>query len=131
VQRNEFAKGRDAFLAAVDNDASCVEAVFNLGLTYRRMGLNEKAMECFMKLHSVLRHQPEVVCQIANIHEEMGSIDLSIEWYLQVHTAVPSDGGILQKLGELFDRLGDRQQAFQYFSDVRDNLIASPFDAFH
>ena len=86
-------------------------------------------MECFMKLHSVLRHQPEVVCQIANIHEEMASIDLSIEWYLQVHTAVPSDGGILQKLGQLFDRLGDRQQAFQYFSDVRDNV--STLYAFH
>ena len=38
--------------------------------------------------------------------------------YLQVHTVVPSDGGVLQKLGETFDRLGDRQQAFQYYSDV-------------
>lgn len=38
--------------------------------------------------------------------------------YLQVHTVVPSDGGVLQKLGETFDRIGDRQQAFQYYSDV-------------
>ena len=38
--------------------------------------------------------------------------------YLQVHTVVPSDGGVLQKLGEIYDRLGDKQQAFQYYSDV-------------
>ena len=43
---------------------------------------------------------------------------ITIFRYLQVHTVVPSDGGVLQKLGETFDRLGDRQQAFQYYSDV-------------
>ena len=43
--------------------------------------------------------------------------------YLQVHTVVPSDGGVLQKLGETFDRLGDRQQAFQYYSDVIAHVV--------
>lgn len=42
--------------------------------------------------------------------------------YLQVHTVVPSDGGVLQKLGEIYDRLGDKQQAFQYYSDVMVSL---------
>lgn len=45
--------------------------------------------------------------------------------YLQVHTAVPSDGGVLQKLGETFNRIGDRQQAFQYYSDVSETKQTS------
>ena len=82
------------------------------------MTRNDKAMECFVKMHSVLRHQPEVLCQMAAIHDQLGNIDQSIEWYLQVHAVVPSDGGVLRILGQLFDRLGDRQQAFQYYSEV-------------
>ena len=37
-------------------------------------------MEQFMKLQAVLRHQPEVLFQIASISEEMGNDDQAIEW---------------------------------------------------
>lgn len=36
---------------------------------------------------------------------------------------VPSDPGVLQKLGEMYDHLGDKQQAYQYYSDVRLALL--------
>ena len=109
------------------------------GLTYRSTHQLDKSMEQFVKLQMVLRHQPEVLVQVASLNEELGNDEQAIEWwiwisgspiffffwkpfitsrYLQVHTVVPSDEGVLQKLGETFDRLGDRQQAFQYYSDV-------------
>lgn len=31
---------------------------------------------------------------------------------------IPSDPGVLQKLGEMYDSLGDKQQAYQFYSDV-------------
>ncbi|KAI9557616.1 hypothetical protein GHT06_017444 [Daphnia sinensis] len=117
LRRSDFNKAKDFFLCALDNDAACVEALYNLGLTYRSTNQLEKSMEQFVKLQMVLRHQPEVLFQIANLNEELGNDEQAIEWYLQVHTVVPSDEGVLQKLGETFDRLGDRQQAFQYYSD--------------
>ncbi|KAK4016574.1 hypothetical protein OUZ56_031534 [Daphnia magna] len=117
LRRSDFNKAKDFFLCALDNDAACVEALYNLGLTYRSANQVEKSMEQFVKLQMVLRHQPEVLFQIANLNEDLGNDEQAIEWYLQVHTVVPSDEGVLQKLGETFDRLGDRQQAFQYYSD--------------
>lgn len=117
------------------------------GLTYRSANQVEKSMEQFVKLQMVLRHQPEVLFQIANLNEDLGNDEQAIEWwklnnsfcafndssksfllffrYLQVHTVVPSDEGVLQKLGETFDRLGDRQQAFQYYSDVRITCVVA------
>ena len=116
LRRADFNKARDYFLFALDNDAACIEALYNLGLflhfllffivpfffffkhknglyiivfyciwfllglTYRSMGLLEKSMEQFMKLQAVLRHQPEVLFQIASINEEMGNDDQAIEW---------------------------------------------------
>jgi len=84
---------------------------------YRLIGQLEKSLENFVKLQTVLRHQPDILFQIGSVHEELGNEEQSIEWYLQVHTVVPSDGGVLQKLGQSFDRLGDKPQAFQYFTD--------------
>lgn len=31
---------------------------------------------------------------------------------------ISSDPGVLQKLGEMYDSMGDKQQAFQFYSDV-------------
>ncbi|XP_046644884.1 intraflagellar transport protein 88 homolog [Daphnia pulicaria] len=117
LRRADYNKARDFFLFALDNDAACVEALYNLGLTYRSTNQLEKSLEQFVKLQMVLRHQPEVLFQVASLNEELGNDEQAIEWYLQVHTVVPSDEGVHQKLGETFDRLGDRQQAFQYYSD--------------
>lgn len=44
------------------------------------MGQLEKSMEQFVRLQAVLRHQPEVLFQLASIHEELGNDELSIEW---------------------------------------------------
>ena len=38
--------------------------------------------------------------------------------YNQLLGIIPSDPGVLQKLGEMFDSMGDKQQAYQYYSDV-------------
>ena len=44
------------------------------------MGQAEKSLENFVKLQSVLRQQPEVLFQIASLHEELGNDQLSIQW---------------------------------------------------
>jgi len=46
------------------------------------MGQLEKSMEQFVKLQTVLRHQPEVLYQLASINEELSNDELSIEWSL-------------------------------------------------
>lgn len=110
LKRADYDKARKAFSQAIDNDATCIEALYNLGnvqlfsiarlyfqevsiiservsifavkgLTLRQMGDYGKAMECFLKVQTVLRHQPEVLCQIGNLHERLANTDQSIEWF--------------------------------------------------
>jgi len=38
--------------------------------------------------------------------------------YNQLLGIIPSDPGVLQKLGEMYDSIGDKQQAFQFYNDV-------------
>ncbi|KZR99911.1 Intraflagellar transport protein 88, partial [Daphnia magna] len=80
LRRSDFNKAKDFILCALDNDAACVEALYNLGLTYRSTNQVEKSMEQFVKLQMVLRHQPEVLFQIANLNEDLGNDEQAIEW---------------------------------------------------
>ena len=38
--------------------------------------------------------------------------------YNQLLGIIPSDPGVLQKLGEMYDSIDDKQQAYQFYSDV-------------
>lgn len=105
LRRADYNKARDFFLCALENDAACVEALYNLGryksciqllrvhrreiydfdlgLTYRSTNQLDKSMEQFVKLQTVLRHQPEVLFQIASLNEELGNDDQAVEWSIQ------------------------------------------------
>jgi intraflagellar transport protein 88 len=60
---------------ALDNDASCVEALYNLGLCHKQLKRYEDSLEIFFKLQSIVRNHPEVMYQIANVYELVGDID--------------------------------------------------------
>ncbi|XP_065350191.1 intraflagellar transport protein 88 homolog isoform X2 [Cloeon dipterum] len=111
----EFDKARSFFMCALENDPSCFCALFNLGLTHKRQGSLEDALESFLKLHSIVGPEPQVLYHIANLQELLGDFEQANEWYQQLLGYVPTDPGILQKVGDL--HVSDRQQAFQYYFD--------------
>ena len=41
----------------------------------------------------------------------------AIEWYLQLLGLTPTDPVVLQRMGNIFDNEGDKQQAYQYNFD--------------
>ena len=41
------------------------------------------------------------------------------EWFMQLIGIVPTDPGILSRMGELYDNEGDKSQAYQYHFEVR------------
>lgn len=47
-----------------------------------------------------------------------GDVDQATEWYHQLVGLVPSDAGVLKRMGQMFEAAGDKQQAFQYTLDV-------------
>lgn len=51
----------------------------------------------------------------------MNVLNLAFETYCrynQLLGILSSDPGVLQKLGEMYDSIGDKQQAFQFYNDV-------------
>ena len=141
--RGDLEKAKEFYSVALENDASCVEALYNLGLCNKKLALYEEALETFFKLQSIVRNHHEIVYHIANTYEQMGDFDQATEvgenylrqiteivkmillcrqWYLQLLGLVPTDPGILQKVGTIFDNEGDKQQAYQYHYDSYKNF---------
>lgn len=61
---------------------------------------------------------PEIVYQTGCIFEGLGDMEAASEAYQQLLGLVPADANVLQKLGELYDHEGDKQQAHHYYSEV-------------
>ncbi|XP_054443943.1 intraflagellar transport protein 88 homolog isoform X2 [Pteronotus mesoamericanus] len=111
----DYEKAAEFYKEALRNDSSCTEALYNIGLTYKKLNRLDEALDCFLKLHAILRNSAQVLYQIANIYELMEDPNQAIEWLMQLISVVPTDSRALSKLGELHDSEGDKSQAFQYY----------------
>jgi tetratricopeptide (TPR) repeat protein len=60
-------------LEAIGVEADCVEAIYNLGLTNKRLSNLEDALQAFKKLHRIIPKDPQVIFQIANLYERLHS----------------------------------------------------------
>ncbi|XP_041663689.1 intraflagellar transport protein 88 homolog [Cheilinus undulatus] len=116
--KQDHEKAAEFYKEALRNDSSCTEALYNLGLTYKRLNRLEEALDCFLKLHAILRNSAQVMFQLASfgyIYERLDDSQQAIEWLMQVISVTPTDPHVLAKLGELHSSEGDKSQAFQYY----------------
>lgn len=113
-----YEKAKEFYNLALDNDSSCIEALYNLGLAHKKMGHLDEALTCFTKLQMIITNYPDVLYQIGRIHELSGDVEQAVDSYLQLLGIVPSDVGVLQKLADIFDAENDKQQAFHYYSET-------------
>ncbi|XP_067109029.1 intraflagellar transport protein 88 homolog isoform X3 [Osmerus mordax] len=113
--RHDYAKAAEFYKEALRNDSSCTEALYNLGLTYKRLVRLEESLDCFLKLHAILRNSAQVMHQLASLYEMLEDPHQAIEWLMQLISVTPTDPHVLAKLGELYDSEGDKSQAFQYY----------------
>lgn len=59
----------------------------------------------------------QVLYQVADLHAVIGCPSKALEWFVQLIGLVPTDAGVLRRLGELYEAEGDHAQAFHYFND--------------
>ncbi|KAM9300252.1 intraflagellar transport protein 88 homolog isoform 1-T1 [Morus bassanus] len=111
----DYEKAAEFYKEALRNDSSCTEALYNLGLAYKKLNRIDEALDCFLKLHAILRNSAQVLHQIASIYEVMEDPNQAIEWLLQLISVVPTDPHVLSKIGKLYDNEGDKSQAFHYY----------------
>ncbi|KAA0715858.1 Intraflagellar transport protein 88 -like protein [Triplophysa tibetana] len=115
--KEDYEKAAEFYKEALRNDSSCTEGLYNLGLTYKRLGRLEEALDCFHKLHAILRNSAQVMYQLASLfrYEMLEDPHQAIEWLMQLTSVTPTDAQVLAKLGDLYDNEGDKTQAFQYY----------------
>ncbi|XP_068507637.1 intraflagellar transport protein 88 homolog [Syngnathus scovelli] len=115
--KQDYVKAAEFFKEALRNDSSCTEALRNLGLTYKKLNRLEDALDCFLKLHAILRDSAEVMYQLADTYELLEDTHQAVEWLMQVISVVPNDPKALAKLGDLHDLEGDKSQALHYYCE--------------
>ncbi|XP_028656394.1 intraflagellar transport protein 88 homolog isoform X1 [Erpetoichthys calabaricus] len=111
----DYEKAAEFYKDALRNDSSCTEALYNLGLTYKKLSRLGEALDCFLKLHTILRNSAQVMFQLATLYEILDDPNQSIDWLKQLLSVSPTDPQALAKLGELYDNEGDKSQAIQYY----------------
>ncbi|XP_030766229.1 LOW QUALITY PROTEIN: intraflagellar transport protein 88 homolog [Sitophilus oryzae] len=117
LAKNHLDHASRCFRKALDLDGTHFEAIFNQGLCLKRQGHYLEALTCFQRFSGSLALLPAVVYQVANLLELVGDVEAAADTYQQLLGLVPTDSKALQKLGELFDNEGDKQQAHHYHVD--------------
>lgn len=79
-QQQNYERARDCYSEALQDDSSCVEALYNLGIVCKRTERYEEALDAFFKLHAVLRNSAPVVYQIMDIYEKVEDTAQAQEW---------------------------------------------------
>lgn len=51
-------------------------------------------------------------------YDKQGNLQQAMEWFNVLISVVPTDPGVLARMGDMFVRDGDKSQAFQYYSEV-------------
>ena len=78
--QGEYEKARDYFQESLSVEATCTEALFNLGLVHKKLGCYQEALECFTKLHSIFKNSAEVIYQLADLCDKVDDFDQSTGW---------------------------------------------------
>jgi intraflagellar transport protein 88 len=86
-------------------------------LTYYKIGMYEQALDQFYKLNS-MQSNIQALCKIAEINEKKGEFDQAENWYLQALKSNPKDSELLKSIANIYEKQGDRAQAFQFYHDV-------------
>uniref|UniRef100_H2YAL2 Uncharacterized protein n=1 Tax=Ciona savignyi TaxID=51511 RepID=H2YAL2_CIOSA len=104
---------------ALENDSSCHEALYNLGLVNKSQGRLDESLDCFLKLHNIVRNNAQVMFQIATLYEMMEDGNQAMEWLMQCQGVVPTDASVMSRMADICENEdnGERTQAFAYRMD--------------
>ena len=76
----QFEKAGDFFREALSVEATCSQALFNLGLVHKKLGRTQDALDCFLKLHTILKNSPLVMWHLADLYDKVDDFDQATEW---------------------------------------------------
>nr|CAB3255439.1 intraflagellar transport protein 88 homolog [Phallusia mammillata] len=105
---------------ALENDSTCHEALYNLGLVYKKLNNLDQSLDCFTKLHSIVRNNSQVMLHISILYEMMEDYSQAMEWLMQCSGVTHTDANVLVRMADIceHDDGGEQSQAFAYRNDA-------------
>eukprot|EP01112_Ceratiomyxa_fruticulosa_P007148 TRINITY_DN1846_c0_g1_i1.p1 TRINITY_DN1846_c0_g1~~TRINITY_DN1846_c0_g1_i1.p1 ORF type:complete len:797 (+),score=173.42 TRINITY_DN1846_c0_g1_i1:139-2529(+) len=98
--RGDIENAKSMYQEAVSIEADCIEAIYNLGLSYKRISLPQKALQQFAKLQAIIPGNPEVLFQIGSLYESVEeNMQEAVDCYKQLLALVPTEAGVLARVG--------------------------------
>lgn len=115
--KNDFLGAKGHYLEAIGVTTDCVEALYNLTLVNKKLGLYKDALTALQKLQTILANNPEVLYQQAIINEMLGNNKEARKWYDILITHCPTDPKIHARIGALYAYEQDESQAFHHYNE--------------
>jgi intraflagellar transport protein 88 len=115
--KNELESAKEHYLEAIGVEANCVEAIYNLGLVNKKLGLYEEALQAFDKVQSSIPGYAEVLWQLGNIYEILESTKQANKFYNILVTKIQSDPSALLKIGSIYNKEKDELQALHFHQE--------------
>ncbi len=79
-KQGHLERARDCYREALQDDPTCVEALYNFGLVAKQMDRLDEALDAFYKIHAMLRNNVLVMYQMMDIYERMDDPSQSQDW---------------------------------------------------
>lgn len=76
----QYEKAGEFFREALSVEATCSQALYNLGLVHKKLAHTQEALECFLKLHTILKNSPQVIWHLADLYDHVHDFDQATEW---------------------------------------------------
>jgi intraflagellar transport protein 88 len=113
--KKKFAECNQLYSEAIQAEADCTDAMYNLGLSQMRLKEFDLAKATFERLLAILPDNPDALFQIATILDLQGANAGARDIFKRLQGVVPTDPGVLAKLGALYNKEGDESQAYYYY----------------
>jgi len=111
----KYSEAKELYLEAIGVDSTNFEAIYNLGLANKRLGLTSEAVQAFEKLHSIITNDPRVLHHVASLYEHNGDLSSAIKWFNVLSACLPNDPGVLFRVGNLCaEEDGDHTRCLHY-----------------
>uniref|UniRef100_A0A9L0S3X0 Intraflagellar transport protein 88 homolog n=1 Tax=Equus caballus TaxID=9796 RepID=A0A9L0S3X0_HORSE len=124
----DYEKAAEFYKEALRNDSSCTEALYNIGLTYKKLNRLDEALDCFLKLHAILRNSAqsyryfpsniEVIEWLGAYYIDTQFCEKAIQYFERASLIQPTQVKWQLMVASCFRRSGNYQKALDTYKDI-------------
>ncbi|KAF4787655.1 Intraflagellar transport protein 88 like protein [Turdus rufiventris] len=121
-------KAAEFYREALRNDSFCTEALYNLGLAYKKLNRIDEALDCFLKLHAILpnsaqsyRYFPsniEVIEWLGAYYIDTQFCEKAIEYFERAALILPTQVKWQLMVASCYRRSGNYQKALEKYKVI-------------